>query len=163
MKVVVASPLMICAQGLVSKRRKIEFRCATALGSMRAICVTRFRELVRLRFRKRSQDSFERDYVRVIRGIPPVCAAWVKLTIPPSVSCRNAPRVHDEWEFLTKSDDSSQLSAQEQKVIDYLVKDWGDDYSVTTVDIAIKAVKVDQSDESRFRIGSYIKAHPEPT
>ena len=34
-----------------------------------------------------------------------------------------------------------QLSAQEQKVIDYLVKDWGDDYSVTTVDIAIKQSK----------------------
>src|SRR5215216_7249779 len=53
------------------------------------------------------------------------------------------------------------LSAQDQKVIDYLVKDWGEDYSVTSVDIAMKAVKVDQSDESRFRIGSYIKAHPE--
>ena len=55
----------------------------------------------------------------------------------------------------------TQLSAQEQKVIDYLVKDWGEDYSVTTVDIAMKAVKVDQSDEIRFRIGSYIKTHPE--
>jgi len=55
----------------------------------------------------------------------------------------------------------TQLSAPEQKVIDYLVKDWGEDYSVTTVDIAMKAVKVDQSDEIRFRIGSYIKAHPE--
>jgi hypothetical protein len=55
----------------------------------------------------------------------------------------------------------TQISAQEQKVIDYLVKDWGEDYSVTTVDIAMKAVKVDQSDESRFRIGSYVKAHPE--
>jgi hypothetical protein len=55
----------------------------------------------------------------------------------------------------------TQLSAQEQKVIDYLVKDWGEDYSVTTVDIAMKAVKFDQSDESRFRVGSYIKAHPE--
>jgi hypothetical protein len=55
----------------------------------------------------------------------------------------------------------TQLSAQEQKVIDYLVKDWGEDYSVTTVDIATKAVNADQSDASRFRIGSYIKAHPE--
>jgi hypothetical protein len=55
----------------------------------------------------------------------------------------------------------TQLSTQEQKVIDYLVKDWGEDYSVTTVDIAMKAVKADQSDEARFRIGSYIKAHPE--
>lgn len=55
----------------------------------------------------------------------------------------------------------TQLSAQDQKVIDYLVKDWGEDYSVTTVDIAMKAVKGDQSDDTRFRIGSYIKAHPE--
>lgn len=35
----------------------------------------------------------------------------------------------------------TQLSAQEQKVIDYLVKDWGEDYSVTAVDIAMKASK----------------------
>ena len=55
----------------------------------------------------------------------------------------------------------TQLSAQDQKVIDYLVKDWGEDYSVASVDIAMKAVKVEQSDETRFRIGSYIKAHPE--
>ena len=53
-----------------------------------------------------------------------------------------------------------QLSVQDQKVIDYLLKDWDEDYSVTTVDIAMKAVKVEQSEETRFRIGSYIKAHP---
>ena len=53
-----------------------------------------------------------------------------------------------------------QLNKQEQKVIDYLVKDWGEDYSVTSVDIAMKAVKAGLSDETRFRIGSYIKAHP---
>src|SRR5216684_533259 len=53
------------------------------------------------------------------------------------------------------------LNAQEQKVIDYLVKDWGEDYSVTSVDIAMAALKVEQSDETRFRIGNYIKAHPE--
>src|SRR5688572_13365728 len=55
----------------------------------------------------------------------------------------------------------TQLSAQEQKVIDYLVKDWGKDYSVTSVDIAMAALKVEPSDETRFRIGSHIKAHPE--
>src|SRR2546428_10778381 len=54
-----------------------------------------------------------------------------------------------------------QLNPQEQKVIDYLVKDWGEDYSVTSVDIAMNAVKVAPSDETRFRIGNYIKAHPE--
>src|SRR5712692_306667 len=53
------------------------------------------------------------------------------------------------------------LNAQEQKVIDYLLKDWGEDYSVTSVDIAMNAVKVAPSDETRFRIGNYIKAHPE--
>jgi hypothetical protein len=53
------------------------------------------------------------------------------------------------------------LNAQEQKVIDYLVKDWGEDYSVTSVDIAKKALKVTPSEETRFRIGNYVKAHPE--
>ncbi len=50
------------------------------------------------------------------------------------------------------------LNPQEQKVIDYLMKDWGEDYSVTSLDIAMKAVKVAPSDETRFRIGNYIKA-----
>jgi hypothetical protein len=55
----------------------------------------------------------------------------------------------------------AQLNPQEQKVIEYLVKDWGEDYSVTSVDIAMNALKVAPSDETRFRIGNYIKAHPE--
>src|SRR5258707_5172237 len=59
------------------------------------------------------------------------------------------------------ANDQTQLTAQGQKVIDYLVKDWGEDSSVTSVDIAMNAVKVVQSDETRFGIGSYIKAHPE--
>jgi hypothetical protein len=54
-----------------------------------------------------------------------------------------------------------QLRPQEQKVIDYLVNDWGQDFSVTSVDIAMAALKVEQSDEARFRIGNYIKTHPE--
>lgn len=57
--------------------------------------------------------------------------------------------------------DQGQLNAQEQKVIDYLVNDWGQDFSVTSVDIAMATLKVEQSDETRFRIGSYIKSHPE--
>src|SRR5258705_3554239 len=62
---------------------------------------------------------------------------------------------------VSAANDQAQLNPQEQKVVDYLVKDWGEDYSVTSVDIAMNAVKVVQSDETRFRIGSYIKAHPE--
>jgi len=59
------------------------------------------------------------------------------------------------------ANDQAQLTAQEQKVIDYLVKDWGEDSSVSSVDIAMNAVKLAPSDETRFRIGNYIKAHPE--
>jgi len=59
------------------------------------------------------------------------------------------------------ANDQAKLNAQEQKVVDYLVKDWGEDYSVTSVDIAMKALKVEPSDEARFRIGSYVKGHPE--
>src|SRR6266550_2395378 len=59
------------------------------------------------------------------------------------------------------ANDQVQLNPQEQKVIDYLMKDWGEDYSVTSVDIAMNALKVAPSDETRFRIGNYIKAHPE--
>ena len=53
------------------------------------------------------------------------------------------------------------LNAEEQKVVNYLVVDWGEDYSVTSVDIAMAALKMKPSDETRFRIGSHIKAHPE--
>src|SRR5712691_3388223 len=59
------------------------------------------------------------------------------------------------------ANDQTQLNPREQKVIDYLVSDWGGDYSVTSVDIAMNALKVEQSDETRFHIGNYIKAHPE--
>ena len=59
------------------------------------------------------------------------------------------------------SNNQAQLTAQDQRVIDYLVKDWGEDSSVTSVDIAMNVVKVAPSDETCFRIGNYIKAHPE--
>src|SRR5258708_2666986 len=62
---------------------------------------------------------------------------------------------------VSAANDQAQLNPQEQRVIDYLVKDWGEDYSVTSVDIAMNALKVTPSDETRFRIGNYIKAHPE--
>ncbi|HYJ89112.1 MAG TPA: hypothetical protein VEW46_23800 [Pyrinomonadaceae bacterium] len=55
----------------------------------------------------------------------------------------------------------ARLNSEEQKVINYLVADWGEDYSVTSVDIAMAALKTKPSDETRFRIGSHIKAHPE--
>jgi hypothetical protein len=60
-----------------------------------------------------------------------------------------------------KSGKSAPLNAQEKKVIEYLVADWGEDYSVTSVDIAMAALKMKPSDETRLRIGSHIKARPE--
>src|SRR5262245_19460834 len=59
------------------------------------------------------------------------------------------------------ADRKDQLKPEEKKVIDYLVSDWGEDYSVTSVDIAMQALKLKPSDETRFRIGSYVKNHPE--
>jgi len=53
------------------------------------------------------------------------------------------------------------LKVNEQKVVRYLLRDWGQDYTVTSVDIAIDALGMQQSDEMRFRIGNYIKHHPE--
>jgi len=63
--------------------------------------------------------------------------------------------------FGLAADRKGQLKPEEKKVVDYLVGDWGEDYSVTSVDIAMEALKVKSSDETRFRIGSYVKAHPE--
>ena len=62
---------------------------------------------------------------------------------------------------VSNASSEEKLSAQEQKVVDFLVKDWGQDFSVTSVDIAMAAVKLKPSDETRFRIGNYIKNHPE--
>lgn len=61
----------------------------------------------------------------------------------------------------TAAEAKDQLPADEQKVLTYLLDEWGNDYSVTSVDIALRATKVADTDERRFRIGSYIKTHPE--
>src|SRR5712664_3155908 len=77
---------------------------------------------------------------------------WLPLTVLALLLFVNSP---------SAANDQAQLTAQEQRVIDYLVKDWGEDSSVTSVDIAMNALKVAPSDETRFRIGNYIKVHPE--
>jgi hypothetical protein len=55
----------------------------------------------------------------------------------------------------------SVLSPQEKKVIEHLQGVWGKDHSVMGVDQAMEAVGLRPSDETRFRIGQYIKRHPE--
>jgi hypothetical protein len=53
------------------------------------------------------------------------------------------------------------LQGNERRVVEYLVDDWGKDFAVTSVDIAMKTLKLRPSDEMRFRIGTHIKNHPE--
>jgi hypothetical protein len=55
----------------------------------------------------------------------------------------------------------SELSPQEKMAIEHLQGVWGKDHSVMSVDQAMEAVGLRQSDETRFRIGQYIKQHPE--
>jgi hypothetical protein len=58
------------------------------------------------------------------------------------------------------TDPSVKLTKDDRKVIDYLVKNWGEDYDVTSVGVAMDSLRMKQSDETRFRIGSFIKEHP---
>ncbi len=53
------------------------------------------------------------------------------------------------------------LKGDDRRVVEFLLNDWGKDYSITSVDIALDALKVRPSDELRFRIGNHIKNHPE--
>ncbi|MBI4474656.1 MAG: hypothetical protein HY646_18440 [Acidobacteria bacterium] len=53
------------------------------------------------------------------------------------------------------------LGRDEKRVMEYLLKEWGQDFSITSVDIAIKALRLKASDAFRFRVGNYIKNHPE--
>jgi hypothetical protein len=45
--------------------------------------------------------------------------------------------------------------------VEYLVKDWGRDYGVTSVNLAMRAVGLPPSDRTRYHVGSYIKERPE--
>ena len=53
------------------------------------------------------------------------------------------------------------VRGDERRVLEYLLHDWNSDSAITSVDVAMDALKVRPSDELRFRIGSHIKAHPE--
>lgn len=53
------------------------------------------------------------------------------------------------------------LRGNDRRVVAYLVDDWGKDSANTSIDIAMKALKLPPSDQMRFRIGNHIKNHPE--
>lgn len=84
-----------------------------------------------------------------------ICCA-VLLTTPLPVAKAQTERQSAQ---ATASD--VELSPQEKKVIEYLQGVWGKDNSVTSVDQAMAVVRLRSSDETRFRIGQYIKQHPE--
>jgi AraC-like DNA-binding protein len=68
---------------------------------------------------------------------------------------------HTERQSTQATSSNSELNLQEKKVIEYLQSVWGKDHSVTSVDQAMEAVGLRSQDETRFRIGQYIKQHPE--
>lgn len=55
----------------------------------------------------------------------------------------------------------TQERSEEERILKYLLDDWGKDYNVTSVDLAMKTLGISSSDELRFRVGSHIKEHPE--
>src|SRR5262249_50318070 len=60
--------------------------------------------------------------------------------------------------------DLNGLKTEDRKVVEYLLKDWNEwekDYSITSVDIAMSALGLAASGETRFRIGNYLKNHSE--
>jgi len=84
----------------------------------------------------------------------------------------NHPRRKGDFQVTreARSEESSQpadapkltgLGRDERRVVQYLLKDWGQDFSITSVDIATKALGLKASGAFRFRVGDYIKNHPE--
>jgi hypothetical protein len=53
------------------------------------------------------------------------------------------------------------LTPKQQKVLDYLLADWGVDTSVTGVDLAMKIVGGNYTSEDRYALAVHIREHPE--
>lgn len=53
------------------------------------------------------------------------------------------------------------MAPDERRIMEHLLNDWNEDYSVTSVDLAVQSLGLNASAELRFRVGSYIKTHPE--
>ena len=89
-----------------------------------------------------------------------ICSAACLLLLwassaPGVLAQRGAPTATVENPGLTG------LRGDDRRVVEYLVDDWGKDSAVTSVDMAMHALKLRASDEPRFRIGNHIKNHPE--
>lgn len=53
------------------------------------------------------------------------------------------------------------LTAKQQKVLDYLVANWGQDTAATGIDLAMKIVGGRYGPEDRYALGVEIREHPE--
>ena len=84
-----------------------------------------------------------------------ICCAVLLTTLLP------VAKAQTERQSTQATASDVELSPQEKKVIEYLQGVWGKDNSVTSVDQAMAVVRLRSSDETRFRIGQYIKQHPE--
>lgn len=56
---------------------------------------------------------------------------------------------------------TAELNKAQQKVLDYLVANWGRDTDVTGIDLAMKIVGGKWTDRDRYVMGVYIREHPE--
>ena len=96
-----------------------------------------------------------RAVVNIWRLLLAICCA-----VPPAMPQVTA-RAQTGRPSTQSTASSPELSPQEKKVIEYLQGVWGKDHSVTSVDQAMEFVGLRPSDETRLRIGQYIKRHPE--
>jgi hypothetical protein len=53
------------------------------------------------------------------------------------------------------------LTAKQQKVLDYLVANWGKDTAVTGIDLGMQILGGDYTPEDRYALATYIRDHPE--
>ncbi len=99
-----------------------------------------------------------RERRAVVNGWPLLLA--ICCAVPPAM-----PQVTSKAQTGRPSTQSAasgpELSPQEKKVVEYLQGVWGKDNSVTSVDQAMEVVGLRPSDETRLRIGQYVKRHPE--
>lgn len=99
--------------------------------------------------------SKRRAVVIAWRWMLAVCCAVLLIMPPP------AAKAQTERQSAQAAVSDVELSPQEKKVIEYLQGVWGKDHSVMSVDQAMAVVGLRSSDETRFRIGQYIKQRPE--
>lgn len=56
---------------------------------------------------------------------------------------------------------AAELNKAQQKVLDYLVANWGRDTNVTGIDLAMRIVGGKWTDRDRYVMGVYVREHPE--